>query len=376
MAKVALVYLDNYEIENVYNALSRGINLLGGIEEFVKKDEKILIKPNFLKPRKPETATTTHPGVFEALIKILKENGYKNIVYGDSPGKDSTLNVAKESGLYEVGQRYGIELKDFAKGHTVHAKDNKVAKQFEIADAVSEADSIISVSKMKTHALTRITGAVKNIFGCINGFNKGASHVKYPDAETFSKMLIDLMQTINPKLNIMDGVLAMEGNGPGSGTPIKMNALLISKDPVAIDTVFAKMVNLDVSFVPYLKYANEEGIGTKEEDIVIVGDNLEDFINKDFDVVREPAGLGGFYKYRKFKGLLLKKPYILQKKCIRCKICINSCPVPGKAIYFNEKKNKVEYDYKKCIRCFCCQEMCQSKAIDVKTPILNKILIR
>ena len=376
MSKVALVYLDNYEIENVYNALKKGIDLVGGIEKFVNKDEKILIKPNLLKPRSPEYAVTTHPSVFEAMVKILKENDYKNISYGDSPGKGSTISVAKESGLYDIGEKYNIELKDFSQGNTVHNPENDFAKQFEIANAVTESDSIISISKMKTHQLTRITGAIKNIFGCVNGFNKGASHVKFSDGESFSKMLIDLVKTIKPKLNIMDGVVAMEGNGPGSGTPTKMNVLLISEDPIALDIIFAKMVNLDRNYLPFIEYSRKINYGTKEEDIEIVGDDLDKFINKEFDVVREPVGIGKFDKYKRFRRFLLKKPYVIQKRCIKCKICVNACPLSDKAISFNEKENRISYDYSKCIRCYCCQEMCQSKAIEVKTPILNKILIR
>jgi len=89
---------------------------------------------------------------------------------------------------------------------------------------------------MKTHGFQRMTGAVKNQFGCIPGALKGEFHVKVPDASNFAKMLIDLNTYIHPRLYVMDGIIAMEGNGPRGGTPKKMNVILFSTDPIALDS--------------------------------------------------------------------------------------------------------------------------------------------
>ncbi len=115
---------------------------------------------------------------------------------------------------------------------------------------------------MKTHQLERITGAVKNTFGCVYGVNKGASHAKFATAEVFAKMVADLNRLVVPQIHIMDGIVAMEGNGPQSGDPKEMNVILVSKDPVALDAVFCCLVDLAPELVPTNVSGSEQGVGT------------------------------------------------------------------------------------------------------------------
>lgn len=103
---------------------------------------------------------------------------------------------------------------------------------------------------MKTHALERITGAVKNSYGFVYGFHKAKGHTLYPSADSFARMLVDLNQYVKPRLYIMDGIVAMEGNGPGSGEPAPMNVMLMSQDPVALDSVFCHLIHLKPEMVP------------------------------------------------------------------------------------------------------------------------------
>ncbi len=378
MNKVAVIKCESYEVEKVYESLKRGIDLIGGIERFVSKEENILIKPNLLRAKEVEYAVTTHPSVFEALIMILKENGYNNLSYGDSPGLGSTSHVAKKVGLSSVASKYDVIEKDFSKGEVLSNPKCQFTKQFNIATPVIECDSLINVGKMKAHALTRITGATKNLLGCVNGVNKSLFHAKYPDALSFTKMLVDLAICVNPKLNIIDGIIAMEGEGPASGEPINMNVLIISESPISADAVFAKLVDLDKDYLPMFEYSEQTEYGSyKDEDIEIVGDDITPLINPKFDVVRKPLGddnqsrLG---KLRYFKSFILKKPYVIKGNCIKCKICYEACPLEDKAITMETKDGMPKYDYNKCIRCYCCQEMCPNKAIKVKTPLLNRIL--
>lgn len=369
MSKVALIRCENYK--DVYDAIKKGIDLIGGIERFVNREDNILLKPNFLRAKEEKYAVTTNSNVFYVVGKILRENGYEHISYGDSPGTGSPLNVSKVCGIYEKANELNIPLKDFSKSERVFIKENSFAKEFQMAKPAIECDSIINLPKMKTHQLARITGATKNLLGCVSGFNKGLSHVKYPNSTDFSKMLVDLMLTLKPKLHILDGVVAMEGNGPGSGTPKKMNVIIISDDPVAVDYCFAKIVDLNPDYVNVIKYAKEIGIFSEDE-LEILGDNIDEFIDKDFDVERQKDKKEKWTSVKVFKPFVMKKPYIRQKKCIKCKKCIEACPVPGKAIRF--VKNRISYNYNKCIRCYCCQEMCPMGAIDVKTPIISKLL--
>lgn len=386
-SKVAIVKCTSYNTEEVKRAVAWGIELLGGIEQFVQPDEKILLKPNLLRGRAPDKAVTTHPSVFSAVIEMLQKNGCKNLSYGDSPGYGAPEKVAKEAGLQTVAETAGIKMLEFSKGEATPFPEGQICKQFELARGVLESDAIISLSKMKTHKLTRITGAVKNQLGCVYGFNKGASHAKYPNSLNFSKMLVDLNKMLAPRLFIMDGIVAMEGDGPGSGTPVLMNVLLFSNDPVALDATFARLINLDPANVPTIVYGDEMGLGhSAEAQIELLGEPMAGLINENFDVDRIPVKNESFAdkefrlsKLSKIRGLITRKPIIEKERCVACGICIESCPLQEKALSWSASgagdKRIPQYDYSQCIRCYCCQEMCPKQAISVKTPLLGKLFI-
>lgn len=262
-SRVVIMGCESYDNELVYEKLKSAVELLGGIEQFVNRQERILLKPNLLRGKTPDAGVTTHPAVFEAIIRLLKEADYNRLFYGDSPGFGSPTGAAKESGLAAIAAQYEIPLKDFSSGQQMDFLLGIGTKKFDIAQGVLESDAIISLSKMKTHGLTRITGAIKNQFGCVYGLNKGMSHAHYPSVKSFSKMLVDLNRYLSPKLRlfVMDGIVAMEGNGPASGKPVPMKVLLVSDDPVALDATFARMINLDPSFIPTITDGEEMELG-------------------------------------------------------------------------------------------------------------------
>ena len=103
--------------------------------------------------------------------------------------------IAKEAGLKEVLEKHNVPLKDFLTSERVETADGKFLM---IAKDALDCDALISVSKMKTHALERITGAVKNQYGCISGVYKKLGHTQYPNAESFAHMLIELNQKVAP----------------------------------------------------------------------------------------------------------------------------------------------------------------------------------
>ncbi|WP_455504553.1 DUF362 domain-containing protein [Blautia sp.] len=421
-SKVIVLSCDSYEEERIYTLLKRGLKELGGIGALINKEEKILLKPNLLKKAEVEKAVITHPVVVGAFARILREEGYENIVLADSCGHGTTKQVIQGTGMDTYLEKYQIPAIDYTKGVHVENPDGIQAKEFILPKELLEADCVISLSKMKTHALERITGAVKNSYGFIYGKNKAIGHTKYPSADSFARMLIDLNQYVKPRLYIMDGITAMEGNGPGAGDPTAMNVILMSTDPVALDSVFARLVYLKPEMVPTNYHGEKMGLGNcKEENIevVVVKENsqisverddgneaqknnkitvakkqcenadisadenqsdiniscniipmealIEQYGNPHFNVDRTKVRSNIWTKLAKALNIFQKKPYIEPDKCVRCGICVNSCPVPGKAVDFRNGKNHPPvYDYKKCIRCFCCQEMCPKKAIKVK----------
>jgi len=375
-SKVAVIRCNSYEIEEVRQAVSRGMALIGGAGAFVKSGEKILLKVNLLVGEAPEKCVNTHPTVFRSVAELFTAES-AIIQYGDSPGFGTPHAAAKKCGIADVAEAMNIEMVDFKEGREVFFEEGVQNKKFFIANGVLESDGIISMPKLKTHGLERFTGSIKNQFGCVVGMRKGEFHVKLPDPTDFAKMLVDLNNCVKPRLYIMDGIVAMEGNGPRGGTPRAMNVLLFSTDPVALDATASRLINLNPLYVPTTLIGSETGSGKYlEEDIEIVGDALKDFICIDFNVVRTPVKSVKNNKMVSFlNNRLVAKPVIITDKCTQCGTCVISCPVEGKAInWLNSDKTKAPvYDYSKCIRCYCCQEMCPEGAIILKDPLIIKV---
>ncbi len=375
-SKVVLLPCREYDEEKIYTLLKQGLDFLGGLENLIPKDAKILLKPNLLKKAEVEKAVITHPVVVGAFARILRENGYEHIVLADSCGHGTTQAVIRGTGMDMYLEKYHIPAIDYSEGVKTVYPQGIQAKEFILPKELLEQDCVISLSKMKTHALERITGAVKNSYGFIYGFHKAKGHTQYPSADSFARMLIDLNKCVAPKLYVIDGILAMEGNGPGSGDPVPMNVLLMSTDPVALDSVFSRLVYLKPEMVPTNYHGEKMGLGTwKEEEIALLtpdgkismAEAVKKYGNPDFHVDRTEVRKNIWTRMAGALKVFQKKPYIDADKCVRCGICVQSCPVPGKAVDSRKGKGKLPvYDYRKCIRCFCCQEMCPKKAIKVK----------
>ena len=375
-SKVVLLPCREYDEEKIYTLLKQGLDFLGGLENLIPKDAKILLKPNLLKKAEVEKAVITHPVVVGAFARILRENGYEHIVLADSCGHGTTQAVIRGTGMDMYLEKYHIPAIDYSEGVKTVYPQGIQAKEFILPKELLEQDCVISLSKMKTHALERITGAVKNSYGFIYGFHKAKGHTQYPSADSFARMLIDLNKCVAPKLYVIDGILAMEGNGPGSGDPVPMNVLLMSTDPVALDSVFSRLVYLKPEMVPTNYHGEKMGLGTwKEEEIALLtpdgkismAEAVKKYGNPDFHVDRTEVRKNIWTRMAGALKVFQKKPYIDADKCVRCGICVQSCPVPGKAVDSRKGKGKLPvYDSRKCIRCFCCQEMCPKKAIKVK----------
>ena len=375
-SKVVLLPCGEYDEEKIYSLLKQGLDLLGGVEALIPKEAKILLKPNLLKKAEVEKAVITHPVVVGAFARILRENGYEHIVLADSCGHGTTQAVIRGTGMDTYLEKYHIPAIDYSEGVKTAYPQGIQAKEFILPKELLDQDCVISLSKMKTHALERITGAVKNSYGFVYGFHKAKGHTQYPSADSFARMLIDLNKCVAPKLYVMDGIVAMEGNGPGSGDPVPMNVMLMSTDPVALDSVFSCLIYLKPEMVPTNYHGEKMGLGTwKEEKITLMApdgeismaDAVKRYGNPDFNVDRTEVRKNIWTRMAGALKIFQKKPYIETDKCVRCGICVQSCPVPGKAVDFRQgKAHPPVYDYKKCIRCFCCQEMCPKKAIKVK----------
>ncbi len=362
ISDVSIVHCADYDQDRVEQAVRRSVDLLGGISTFVKPGDRVLIKPNLLKACQPSGAITTHPEILRAAIRLVKEAGGTALV-GDSPGFGELRKVCEGSGIMEVVQQEGAALADMEEA--VLLKNRGQFQRFEIARAVHEADLVVNLPKLKTHGMMTLTGAVKNLFGCIPGRRKVQWHFNTGvNRDAFARMLVELSALIKPRLTIMDAVVGMEGNGPGSGDPRPVGVVLAGRDPVALDVVSGTMVGADPSLLYVVRAATAAGIGeTRLDSISILGAALASVMVRGFRLPpqehlewRVPEWARGF-----LKDALTTRPVIDHSQCIRCGICQGHCPQGA----IDSTSGRFEISYRHCIRCFCCQEFCPQGAITV-----------
>ena len=365
MSKVVLKRCQDYDPERVYQSVAKSIDLLGGISSFIKKGERVLLKPNLLSAKPVEKAVTTHPAVIEAVIRLVKDAGGTPFI-GDSPGIGSAAQVAAKSGIKEVADRYGVEIVNLSDGIQVENSKGKVFKRFDVSKTAFEADAIINIPKLKTHAMMTLTLGVKNIFGCVPGKRKVSWHFEAGhDKMAFAKMLVEFYQMLSPRLTILDGIIGMEGDGPGSGIPRDMGIIAASSDAVAMDVIVSRMVGLEPDELPTTKAAMELGIGeTDPEKIELIGDAVgmvfEDFILPETTEPRFVSWLPSFVKKQMDKAFT-SRPAVKHDRCRLCNICVTYCPPQVMEI-----TDKLRINYDDCIRCYCCHELCPEGAIDIK----------
>jgi uncharacterized protein (DUF362 family)/NAD-dependent dihydropyrimidine dehydrogenase PreA subunit len=374
--KVSVVMCEDYERTRVERSVRRAIDLLGGIGAFVSPGQKVLVKFNLLQGAAPEKCVTTHPEVVYAVAKVLKEHGC-DVLLGDSPGSGipyTEANLRKAyaaSGFDRVARELGVRLNYDVGYHDVPAPDSKTMKQFPIINPVLDCDTVVVVSKVKTHASLFISAATKNIFGVIPGLEKPSYHVRLQDPYSFAQMLLDLNDVVKPRLQIVDAVFGMEGDGPFAGDPRKIGAILASGDHNAIDVVVCRLIAVEPVQSPIIAAAIERGYLQEDlSDVSVIGDNLDRLIVRDFkrpatyktsqDIRRDPSN--PFAKIFALASEYVLRPVIHEDLCVTCLKCVQSCPVKTISVV----DNKPVIDYTKCIRCYCCHEMCDSKAISLE----------
>lgn len=386
--KVAVIKCTTYDKEELSQKIESCVSLIGGFEKYISGAKRILLKPNFLSAAAPATAVTTHPVFAESVADIIKKIAGRNatITIADSPGVATPHTRQGLSKLYEItGFDYfhdisGITLNLDTGYRTVSFKDGKVLKQLEVIKPVLEADLIINLPKFKTHSLTRMTGAVKNMYGIIHGKAKTLLHTKFVDVYKFNDMLLDVYLFKTPAINIMDGILGMEGDGPGtSGKARETGLILASTNGIALDNVASIIMGFKEKEIPLISCAMDRNLpGFELKDIEILGEKIEEVTIKNF-ILPKNSGIDRITKSRFantyilpfIRNTLSLSPYQNKVKCNLCGTCRNICP--EHAIMIENKKLK--FDYKKCIRCYCCSEMCPNDAINLKHSFLGNLIL-
>lgn len=354
----------SYDTAQVEAAVRRSVELLGGVEKFIRPDEKVLLKPNLLTDALPDAGITTHPEVVRAVIRLLKPVT-KNILCGDSPsvwGERLDIDrVYENTGIKRVCQEEGVELVYFTKP--------KMYRSYPLTEWLDLYDRLVSIPKFKTHGLTILTAGIKNLFGLVVGMHKMKIHYDYPRPADLSRVLVDLYEIRRPDLTIIDGVTAMEGEGPGSGGILRqMNLIASSADALCLDIILAKMMGLSPSDIPTNKEAIERGLGPSDAGTIAVsGEDLKAFCVKDFKLPKASRlNVEPKWVIILFKQFLKIKVKINPHRCKVCGLCLKSCPAQAMAI----ENNRIRIDDEKCLRCLCCQEICPQGAVIVKKNFL------
>lgn len=321
--------------------------------------KKILLKPNILGPYPPEKGITTHPSLVQAIIEFLKKKGAFCLV-GDNPGLQgyaANERCAKISGIWEAAKECFINL---AKETTQVEIQSPFLKNLIISKIILDVDYIINLPKFKTHLQTKITGAVKNMFGIVVGAEKARVHLTASKPENFAEALLDIYQIRPPDLTIMDAIVGMEGNGPSGKDLRPIGKILVSDNGVALDTLMAEMMGLSPHKVDYLRLAAARGLG--EIDINKIEIQGQWTRLKDFKLPFTLASQGKFGTllnkvfYRFFSRPRLK---FLRSLCTKCRVCIVHCPVGALSM-----KDGLSLDQSKCVACYCCYELCPQQAIE------------
>ena len=176
MVEVSIVKCNSYS--DCEPAVRKAMELIGGINSFVKPKDKVLLKVNLLLPALPNRAITTHPKIVEAMIKIVYEAGGEPWVGDSSGGSGLTESALEVSGIQKVAEEYGAKIMNFDKTgvYKIEIPKGKILKEIQIAKPVFDADCVVCMPKLKTHALTLYTGAIKNMFGTVPGGKKSLIH--------------------------------------------------------------------------------------------------------------------------------------------------------------------------------------------------------
>jgi len=377
-ARVSLQRVEQYQQEEIDLKLAAALKPFGGIAAFIHPGDKVVLKVNILMPSNPQKAVTTHPAIVAAVAKAVLLAGATPVI-ADSPGGPYQAKLLeatyRATGLWDMGKRLGIELNLDTSSQEKEAPHSRLVKRFPCITPVAEGDVVISLCKLKTHGFMMYTGAVKNLFGVIPGMAKAEYHLKMPREEDFAAMLVDLCEAVQPALSVMDGIMAMEGEGPSGGKPRQMNSLLVAANPHALDLAACALIGLTPPVVPTLREAVARGLVPADaEELQLLGTPLAELAVKDFLLPRHRSlratnaqsshpGL-----VRRLTDRLRPRPAFSTRRCLRCGRCLQSCPPQC----LKMGHNKPIVDLEKCIRCFCCHELCPAQAVQIRRPTLGQ----
>ena len=352
-----------YESDALRPLIFGMMEAMGGNE--IRKESRVLIKPNLLSPALPRQAVLTHPSIIRAAVEYCLDRGARPLV-ADSPAIGSFDLILRMSGIRDALRGLDCECRPFR--NSVRVDIGEPFGAIEIAEDAVRADFIVNLPKFKTHSQMLLTLAVKNLFGCVVGYRKPEWHMRAGvNRQAFARLIARIGRTLRPAFNILDGVLAMEGQGLGrGGVPRELGVVLAGRDPFAVDRVVCRMLDLDPEQVPVLKAAREMCFPTPEAELDGSLPAIRDFrLPRLTSLIYGPKFLHGFIRRQ-----VLQRPVCDPAACRMCGECWKICPAGA----ITPEENPLCFDYDRCIRCYCCIEVCPFGALDTAETIAGRIV--
>ena len=354
---VAYASADDYSQEKVAKAiqdvLAPQLALRGPLH-----GKRIMLKPNLLAWRKENDPACVNPRFLVESARAFLDAGAASVAILENPAIQSVPHILHAMGVDEELKKMNVHYASLTRFAKMNPPENARFRNLELAQEYLDYDFVVDIAKAKTHAMMILTLCVKNLFGLVNGSARLGWHLSVGrDFDQFADMLLDIYLTVQPRFNLLDGIISMEGNGPGSGTPVQKNFVAGSTDSLALDCSVAPV--LGVPELLLLRRAKERGILPDWENVTDVPE-LTALKLPDPPSLMLQWGVAFPPFCRNFlRNHMLARPLLDPKKCIGCKLCAEMCP--PKAITMVD--GKPHFSSQECIRCFCCQEHCPKGAI-------------
>ncbi|MCW4053360.1 MAG: DUF362 domain-containing protein [Candidatus Bathyarchaeota archaeon] len=212
--------------------------------------QTIFVKPNMSHPEYLP-GVVTNPALISQLVGLLRDEN-SNVIIGESNGFNYPCRGAFEkTGIEAAVKKAGGTVINLSEDKVVKIKfqsRHSPVKELFLPKTVLDADAVVDVALMKTHEFAIYSGAIKNLFGCVPSNRRIYLH------PYLGEVFYRLYTVLNPQLTVMDARVAIEGNGPTKGTPVKMDLILTSNCALATDVIASKIMGLKIEEISYLEY--------------------------------------------------------------------------------------------------------------------------
>ncbi len=344
----------------------------GAMDALAGPPARVVVKPNLIHASPPHEAATTHPEVVRGVVEALHRLGHRVVIADSYSGafpwsRRGLQRVYHETGMGEVARMTNASL-SFDLSWEIRPISSRVLARVEALRVVTEADFIVNVPKLKTHAYTGFTCAVKNLFGVVPGHFKVGYHARFSDLDRFNDALRDFALSLPVRLTVMDGVEAMEGEGPAAGVPRHLGVLVVGEDLLAVDRYAARCCGMSPRSFPWLNGDRLVIEGPTPEEAIPGG--LVPATPHRLDMGVFKSGLVRSIARRVLKDVFSPAPRVDPTRCTRCLACVAACPVDA----MRNVGGAPRVERQPCIRCYCCHEACRFRAIAIPASRLARLL--